>query len=66
MLRSARLLALGWLFHFKMLTRSAFDGLPGIDYPLFLATVAFLMFRAGHGPHTLLYASIGAAALRLR
>jgi ABC-2 type transport system permease protein len=61
--RAARLLAFGWLFHVKMLARSAFDGLLGILYPLFFATVAFFMFRAGGGESTLLYASLGAAVM---
>jgi ABC-2 type transport system permease protein len=60
---AARLLAVGWLFHFKMLSRSAFDGLLGVMWPLFFATVAFFMFRAGGGEQTLLYASLGAAVM---
>jgi ABC-2 type transport system permease protein len=62
-MRAARLLVLGWVFHLKMLSRSAFDGLLGILYPLFFATVAFFMFRAGGGGETLLYASLGAAVM---
>ena len=38
--RGARLLGMGWLFHVKMLTRSSFNGVLGIVYPLFFATVA--------------------------
>jgi ABC-2 type transport system permease protein len=49
--------------HFKMLTRSAFDGVLGVLWPLFFATTAFFMFRAGGGPATLLYASIGASVM---
>jgi ABC-2 type transport system permease protein len=60
---AARLLAIGWLFHFKMISRSAFDGLLGVMYPLFFATVAFFMFRAGGGEETLLYASLGASVM---
>jgi ABC-2 type transport system permease protein len=59
----ARLLALGWVFHLKMLSRSAFDGLLGVMWPLFFATVAFFMFRAGGGQEALLYASLGAAVM---
>ena len=62
-MRALRLLALGWFFHLKMLSRSAFDGLLGILYPLFFATVAFFMFRAGHDSRSLLYASLGAAVM---
>jgi ABC-2 type transport system permease protein len=60
---AARLLALGWVFHLKMLSRSAFDGLLGVMWPLFFATVAFFMFQAGGGQQTLLYASLGAAVM---
>ena len=59
----ARLLAVGWLFHLKMLTRSAFDGLLGVVWPLFFATVAFFMFRPAAGEQTLLYASLGASVM---
>lgn len=62
-MRAARLLGLGWLFHLKMLARSSFNGLLSILYPLFFATVAFFMFRAGGGGETLLYASLGAAVM---
>ena len=62
-MRAARLLALGWLFHMKMLSRSAFDGLLAVLYPMFFATVAFFMFRAGDDAKPLLYASLGAAVM---
>lgn len=58
-----RLLWLGWLMQMKMLTRSSFNTLLGIVYPLFFATVAFFMFRAGDDPKPLLYASLGAAVM---
>jgi ABC-2 type transport system permease protein len=61
--RVLRVLALGWVFHLKMVTRSAFDGLLGILYPLFFATVAFFMFQAGADSKSLLYASLGAAVM---
>ncbi|MFN0155038.1 MAG: ABC transporter permease [Gaiella sp.] len=61
--RVARLLALGWLYNLKMLARSAFDGILGILYPLFFATVAFLMFRVSGDATTLLYASLGSAVM---
>ena len=54
-MRTLRLLALGWLLHFKMLSRSAFDSLLGVVWPLFFATIAFFMFRAGRS-RALLYA----------
>jgi ABC-2 type transport system permease protein len=62
-MRLIRLLGVGWLFHFKMVSRSAFDGIGQVVYPLFFATVAFFVFRAGDSPRTLLYASLGAAGM---
>jgi len=61
--RTLRLLGLGWAFHMKMLTRSAFDSILAVIYPLFFATIAFFMFRAGDDPKPLLYASFGAAVM---
>jgi ABC-2 type transport system permease protein len=61
--KTLRLLFFGWLLHFKMISRSAFDGLLGVMWPLFFATTAFFMFRAGAGPEALLYASLGASVL---
>ena len=61
-MRSARLLFVGWVLHFKMLSRSSFNSVLGIVYPLFFATVAFFMYREG-SPHALLYASLGASVM---
>jgi ABC-2 type transport system permease protein len=61
--RTARVLAIGWLFQLKMLTRDPFNGLLQILYPLFFATVAFFMFQAGGSARSLLYASLGAAVM---
>jgi ABC-2 type transport system permease protein len=47
----------------KMLSQSSFDALLGVLYPLFFATIAFFMFRAGDDPKPLLYASLGAAVM---
>ena len=58
-----RTLGVGWAMHMKMFTRSAFDGLLAVLWPLFFATVAFFMFRAGAGGETLVYASFGAAVM---
>ena len=62
-MRAIRLLAFGWLLHVKMMMRSAFNGALSIVWPLFFSTTAFLMFRVGHDPHTLLYASLGASVM---
>ena len=62
-MRTIRLLSMGWLFHMKMLTRSSFNTFLGIVYPLFFATIAFFMFKAGDDSKPLLYASLGAAVM---
>ena len=61
--RTLRLLAIGFALQLKMLTRSSFDGFLGVLWPMFFATVAFFMFRAGAGGETLVYASFGAAVM---
>src|SRR2546421_9508115 len=58
-----RLLGVGWYFQFKMILRSPFDGIGNVLYPLFFATTAFFVFRAGQSPRTLIYASLGAAVM---
>ena len=58
-----RVLAMGWWFHLKMLARSAFDGILGILWPLFFATIAFLMYGLNGDDESLLYAGIGASVL---
>ncbi len=62
-MKTTRLLALGWLFQMKMLMRSSFNSWLGVLYPLFFATIALFMFRAGSDSKPLLYASLGAAVL---
>jgi ABC-2 type transport system permease protein len=62
-MRTFRLLGIGWLLHVKMMMRSAFNGVLSVVWPMFFATTAFLMFRVGHDPHTLLYASLGASVM---
>jgi len=55
-----RLLGFAWLMHVKMMSRSAFDGMLAVLWPLFFATVAFFMFRTGQGSSAL--GPIGLAA----
>ena len=62
-MRTMRILAVGWLFHVKQLSRSSFDCFLAICWPIFFATVAFFMFRAGGDPEALVYASLGAAVM---
>ena len=61
-MRTLRVLVIGWRMHFKMLARSSFNGVLGILYPLFFATIAFFLYREG-SPHALLYASLGASVM---
>jgi len=61
--RNARLLVFGWLLNLKMMMRSAFNGVLSVVWPMFFATTAFFMYRAGHDPHTLLFASLGASVM---
>ena len=58
-----RLLGFLWLLHLKMMSRSAFDGLLAVLWPLFFATVAFFMFRAGRGASVLSPVALGAAVM---
>ena len=62
-MRAARLLGLGWMLHLKMLSRSAFDGVLGVIWPLFFATTAFFMYRASGDGTTLVYAGLGASVM---
>jgi ABC-2 type transport system permease protein len=61
--RNARLLIFGWFLNLKMMMRSAFNGVLSIVWPMFFATTAFFMYRAGHDQHTLLFASLGASVM---
>ncbi len=61
-MRTIRLLLVGFVVHFKLLSRSSFNSVLGIVYPLFFATCAFFLFREG-SPHALLYASLGASVM---
>ncbi|HEV2713106.1 MAG TPA: ABC transporter permease [Gaiellaceae bacterium] len=62
-MRALRLLAVGWYYQFKMISRSPFEGIGQVIYPLFFATVAFFIFRASESPRTLLYAAVGSAVM---
>jgi ABC-2 type transport system permease protein len=60
--RNLRLVVVGLRLQVKMLSRSSFNGVLGILYPLFFATVAFFMFRAG-AKNALPFAALGAAVM---
>ena len=61
--RVLRLLAAGWAFHLKSLSRSTFFILTSSIQPVIFASIAFFMFRAGRQAPTLLYAAIGAGLM---
>lgn len=61
-MRVLRLLGLGWWLQLKMLSRSAFDGVLGLLWPLFFATTTFFMY-ADAGTDALVYAGLGAAVM---
>jgi ABC-2 type transport system permease protein len=63
-MRLARLVAVGWWLQLKMRSRSAFDGVLSLLWPLLFATTVFLMFRAGAaGPAALPVAAVGASVM---
>jgi ABC-2 type transport system permease protein len=63
-MRIVRLIGITWWLQLKMRSRSAFDGLLSLLWPLFFATTIFLMFRQGNaaGP-AMLSAAVGAAVM---
>ena len=62
-MRRLRLVAVSWLVHVKILSRSGPFMLFTIVEPVIYACVAFYLFRAGDRPGQLLYAAIGAGML---
>ena len=58
-----RLLAMGWWFQLKMRSRSAFDGILGVLWPLFFATIASPHVRHDGDDEALLYAAVGASVM---
>jgi len=61
-MRNIRLVVVGLRLQVKMLARSSFNGILGILYPLFFATVAFFMYQAG-AKNALPLAALGAAVM---
>jgi ABC-2 type transport system permease protein len=59
--RALRVLGVGWLLHFKIISRSPFAIVVGVTWPIVNATIAYFMYRAGGHAQTLLYASLGSA-----
>ncbi len=58
-----RLVGIGWWLQVKMRSRSSFDGLLAILYPLFFAASVFLIFRQGASPSALVAAAVGASVM---
>jgi ABC-2 type transport system permease protein len=63
MKRALRLLYTGWLFHLKSLTLSGFFVILSVVSPVIFASIAYLMFRAGARPGSLLFVAIGAGMM---
>jgi ABC-2 type transport system permease protein len=57
-----RILALGWFLHTKMLSRSAFNGVLQVIWPLFFVTSVYLML-GNSDPRTLVSVAVGASVL---
>jgi ABC-2 type transport system permease protein len=62
-IRVLRLLGVGFVMHLKMRAASVTGGVLEVIWPLFFATIAFFLFRAGGGAEALVYASLGAAVM---
>jgi ABC-2 type transport system permease protein len=63
-MRGLRIVAIAWWLQLKIRSRSAFDGILGVLYPLFFATTVFLMYRAGGVQgQTLLAGAVGASVM---
>jgi ABC-2 type transport system permease protein len=58
-----RLVLVAWWLQLKIRSRSKFDGLLGVIWPMFFATTVFLMFRAGTQSAALLSAAVGASVM---
>jgi ABC-2 type transport system permease protein len=61
---SVRMVLVLWWLQLKIRSRSAFDGLLGVLWPMIFATTIFLMYRAGNntGP-ALISAAVGASVM---
>ena len=62
-MRLLRLLYAGWAFNLKSLTLSGFFVIVSVISPVVFASIAFLLFRAGARPGSLLFVAIGAGMM---
>src|ERR1700742_2017990 len=60
-MKTVRVIAVGWVLHFKQLSRAPFEALMTTLWPIVNATLAYFMYKAGGHSQTLLYASLGSA-----
>jgi ABC-2 type transport system permease protein len=58
-----RLVGVAWWLQMKMRSRSAFEGVLGVLWPLFFATTIFLMYRQTAAGTALIGAAVGAGAM---
>lgn len=63
MMRIVRLLAVSYWLHLKMIAVSAFDGIFQVIWPLYFATVAFLLYGQADDERVMVYAGLGAAVM---
>jgi len=61
--RTVRLLAISYWLHLKMIAVSVFEGVFQVIWPLYFATVAFLLYGQSDDPDVLVYAGLGAAVM---
>jgi ABC-2 type transport system permease protein len=61
--RILRLLAVSYWLHLKMIAVSVFDGVFQVIWPLYFATVAFLLYGRSDDERVLVYAGLGAAVM---
>lgn len=62
-MRVLRLLAVSYWLHLKMIAVSVFEGVFQVIWPIYFATVAFLLYGRADDPSVLVYAGLGAAVM---
>jgi ABC-2 type transport system permease protein len=62
-MRVLRMLVISYWLHLKMIAVSVFDGVFQVIWPLYFATVAFLLYGRSEDPKVLVYAGLGASVM---
>lgn len=62
-MRVLRLVAVSYWLHLKMIAVSVFEGVFQVIWPIYFATVAFLLYGRSDEPGVLVYAGLGAAVM---